>query len=140
MASRGVRITAAILSLPQLLTGIWAVVAPQSWFNDFPGVGPHLVSAIPPYNDHLATDAGAGLFASALALLLAGLWGDVAALRIGLAGFVTFVGLHTFFHLTHASPLLTGGENAYSSGILVAEFAVAVVLLVLALRTARDAR
>jgi len=138
MASRGVRIVAAILSVPQLLTGIWAVAAPKSWYDTFPGIGPHLVSAIPPYNDHLSTDAGAGLFATALALLVAALWGDVAALRIGLVGFIAFVGPHAFFHVMHASPHLTAGENVYSSGVLVAELAVAVVLLVCALRTARE--
>lgn len=140
MASRGIRLTATLVALPQFVTGLWAVIAPASWYRDFPGVGPHLVSAIPPYNDHLATDAGAGLLATALALLLAAWWGDIAGLRIGLVGFLAFVGLHAFFHVTHASPILSTGENLYSSGILVIEFVVAAAVLVLALRTDRDAR
>jgi len=140
MASRGVRIVAALVALPQLVTGIWAVAAPKNWYNEFPGVGPHLVSAIPPFNDHLATDAGAGLLATALALLIAAWWGNVAGLRIALAGFVIFGALHTFFHVTHESPIFTAGENAYASGILVVELLVGVVLLVLSLRTADDAR
>jgi hypothetical protein len=116
------------------------VIAPENWYDDFPGVGPHLVSAIPPYNDHLATDAGAGLLATALALLIAAWWGDAAGLRVGLAGFVTFVALHTYFHLTHASPKLSSGENLYASGILVAELVAGVALLALAWRKARAPR
>jgi hypothetical protein len=140
MASRGLRLVAALVALPQLITGIWAVISPATWYDEFPGVGPHLVSAIPPFNDHLATDAGAGLFATALAVVIAAWWGDLAAIRIGLVGFIAFDGLHAYFHVTHASPRLSAGENLYSSGILVFELVVAVVLLVLALRTARDAR
>jgi hypothetical protein len=136
--TRGIRIAAALVALPQLVTGIWAVVSPTTWYNDFPGVGPELVSAIPPYNDHLATDAGAGLLATALAVIVAAWWGDLAAIRISLLGFIVFVGLHGFFHVTHPSPHLSAGENLYSSGVLVVEFALAVVLLVLAARTARE--
>jgi hypothetical protein len=138
--SRGFRIVAAVLSLPQLVTGIWAATAPESWYENFPGAGPHLVSAIPPFNEHLATDAGAGLLATALALLIAAWWGDLAGLRIALIGFVAFAALHAFFHVTHASPRLSAGENLYASGILVAELVVGVALLALALRRARDER
>lgn len=138
--TRGIRIAAALVAFPQLMTGIWAVVSPRTWYDDFPGVGPELVSAIPPYNDHLATDAGAGLLATALAVMIAAWWGDLAALRIGLLGFLVFVGLHGFFHLTNPSPHLSAGENAYSSGVLVVEFGLALILLVLATRTARSAR
>ena len=140
MVSRGVRLVAVLVALPSLATGIWAVTSPRTWYDDFPGIGPRLVSAIPPYNPHLATDAGAGLFATALALIIAAWWGDVAAVRIGLVGFIVFDGLHAFFHLTHASHMLTAGENLYSSGILVAELVVAVALFVVAMRTERDAR
>jgi hypothetical protein len=88
----------------------------------------------------LATDAGAGLFATALALIVAAWWGDLAALRIGLLGFIAFVGPHGFFHVTHPSPHLSSGENLYSSGVLAVELVLAVVLLLLALRTARTER
>jgi len=137
---RGIRIAAALLALPQLVTGIWAVVSPATWYDDFPGVGPKLVSAIPPYNDHLATDAGAGLLATALALIIAAWWGNLGGIRIGLIGFIAFVAPHGFFHVTNPSPHLSAGENLYSSGVLVVELALAVLLLLLALRTARDER
>lgn len=137
---RGIRIAAALVALPQFVTGVWAVVSPQTWYDDFPGVGPKLVSAIPPYNDHLATDAGAGLLATALIVIIAAWWGDLAALRIALIGFLVFDGLHGFFHVTNPSPHLSSGENLYSSGVLVVEFVLASILLALAVRTARDER
>jgi hypothetical protein len=138
--SRGIRIAAVLVALPQFVTGIWAVVSPMTWYEDFPGVGPKLVSAIPPFNDHLATDAGAGLLATALAVIVAAWWGDPGGIRIALVGFIAFAGLHGFFHVTHPSAHLSAGENLYASGILVVELALAIVLLILAIRTPRDAR
>ena len=46
------------LAVPQLVTGLWAVIATRNWFERFPGVDPRLVAAEPPFNAHLATDAG----------------------------------------------------------------------------------
>jgi hypothetical protein len=34
--------------------GIWGLLAPHSFFNDFPGAGHHWVSALGPYNEHMA--------------------------------------------------------------------------------------
>lgn len=137
---RGIRIAAALVALPQFVTGVWAVVSPRTWYDDFPGVGPQLVSAIPPYNAHLATDAGAGLLATALIVMVAAWWGNLAALRIALFGFLVFDGLHGFFHVMNPSPHLSSGENLYSSGVLVVEFVLALILLVFAARTAPDDR
>ena len=137
---RGIRIAAALVALPQFVTGVWAVVSPRTWYDDFPGVGPQLVSAIPPYNAHLATDAGAGLLATALIVMVAAWWGNLAALRIALFGFLVFDGLHGFFHVMNPSPHLSSGENLYSSGVLVVEFVLAFILLVFAARTAADDR
>ena len=44
----------------QRAAGLWAVLAPERWYDDFPGFDPRLVSAEPPYNAHLVTDAGPG--------------------------------------------------------------------------------
>ena len=61
--SSWVRVGMVVLAVPQLAIGIWAMVAPHHWYENFPGVHPHLISAEPPYNAHLATDAGIGFFA-----------------------------------------------------------------------------
>jgi hypothetical protein len=51
--ARWVRLgVAVILAGPQLLIGVWAELAPKSFFESFPGVDPRLVAGGPPYNEH----------------------------------------------------------------------------------------
>jgi len=40
------------------LVGFWALLAPRSFYDDFPGGGRSWVSALPPYNEHLVRDVG----------------------------------------------------------------------------------
>jgi hypothetical protein len=100
------------LAVPQLIIGIWAVIAPKSWYESFPGFDPRLVAADPPYNEHLATDVGAGFFATGVVLLVAAVWANRAAMGIALLAFVAFTLPHVVYHATSPSDALTGGENA----------------------------
>ena len=70
-----VRVGMVVLAAPQLLIGLWAMLAPHHWYENFPGVHPHLISAEPPYNAHLATDAGIGFLCTGVGLLVAAAWG-----------------------------------------------------------------
>ena len=45
-------------------TGMWALVDPHGWYDDFPGFGHHWVAGQGgTFNEHLASDAGAGFLA-----------------------------------------------------------------------------
>jgi hypothetical protein len=52
-----------LVAVPNIVTGLWAVADPRHWYDTLPGWAPHLVAAHPPFNEHLALDAGAGLLA-----------------------------------------------------------------------------
>jgi hypothetical protein len=71
-----------VLAVPQLAIGLWAVLAPANWFEKFPGIDPRLVAAEPPFNAHLATDAGAGFLAIGIALAVAAAWGRRQAVQL----------------------------------------------------------
>lgn len=86
------------------MVGLWAHVAPQSFYDDFPGVRRYWISLDGPYNEHLIRDIGGlnlslalvttaavGLRRSGLAQLAAGCW-----LVHGLP--------HLAYHLTHLGP------------------------------------
>lgn len=110
---RWVRLGIAVtLAVPQLIIGVWAVIAPKSWFESFPGFDPRLVAAKPPYNEHLATDVGAGFVATGVALLVAAVWANRAAMGIALLAFAAFTLPHVVYHATSPSDALTGFENA----------------------------
>ena len=61
------------LAVPNILSGCWAVLSPANWYENFPGWSPRLVSALPPFNEHLVSDSGSGLLATGLLVLIAGL-------------------------------------------------------------------
>jgi hypothetical protein len=123
-----VRIGLVALGIPNALAGLWAVLSPEGWFEDFPGWDPRLVAAEPPFNAHLATDAGAGLFASGLVLLAAAWLADRRSVQLAVVAFLAFAIPHTTFHATNDAPGLTDGENARNVITLVFTIVVAGAL------------
>ena len=120
----GVAVTMAV---PQVAIGLWAVLGPRSWFDSFPGFDPRLVAAEPPYNQHLASDAGAGFLATGVALLVAVVWANRGALRLALLTYVVFTVPHVVYHALHPADLLTGAEDAANTFLLASGLALAAV-------------
>ena len=108
----------ALLAVPQLFVGAWALAAPRQWYDNFPGVGPHLVSAEPPFNQHLATDVGAGFLATGVALLVAAIIGRRSGVYVALVAYAAFAVPHFLYHATHEAPGLSSGENVMNAGLL----------------------
>jgi hypothetical protein len=119
--------TAVTLGVPQLVVGIWAVVAPKSWFESFPGFDPRLVAAEPPYNEHLVTDVGAGFVATGVVLLVAAAWANRAAMAIALLAFTAFALPHVVYHAASPSDALSGLENALNVASLASGLVLATV-------------
>jgi len=129
MVERWVRIGVfALLAVPQLVIGTWAVLAPESWFDSFPGFDPRLVAADPPYNAHLATDAGAGFLATGLALAVAAVWGRRSGVIVALVAYAGFSVPHVLFHALNPAPGLTGSEDVLNVLLLVSGLVFAAVL------------
>ena len=58
MTARSVlRIGLALLAASQALVGVWALLAPRSFFDDFPAFGRTWVALLSPYNEHPSTKA-----------------------------------------------------------------------------------
>lgn len=123
----------AAINIP---TGLWAVLSPQDWYDNFPGAAPRLVSAYPPFNEHLAIDAGAGLLAAGVLAATAAFLARRDAHLAGGAGLLAFTGPHALFHLMNPSDLLSGPENASSTVPLVATAVASLAVLVRAVRQA----
>lgn len=125
-----VRLALVALGLPNLLTGAWALLAPENWFDRFPGFDPRLVAAEPPYNAHLATDAGAGFLATGAIVVVAAWFGDRRSVRLGLVAYALFAIPHALYHTLDPSPGLTGAEDVQNAATLVFAAVVTLVLLV----------
>jgi hypothetical protein len=101
MGIRGKRAVAALLALSAADVGLWASIAPGSFFRSFPGGGHHWVSVIGPYNEHLMRDVG-GLY---LSLVAVSVWAVVRPrpeiTRLAGVAWLVFSLPHLAFHAAH---------------------------------------
>lgn len=96
----GIRLGLLLLAAPVLPIGLWALVSPRSFYEDFPAAGRHWVSALGPYNEHLISDVGAGYLALGVMLVLAGMLLQRTLVRVSLVAWLAFAIPHFAFHLT----------------------------------------
>lgn len=121
-----------IVGIPQLATGLWAFVAPASWFRSFPGLGLGWVSALGPYNEHLVVDVGVLLTALGLLLVLAGYVLERRVVQLTVLVQVVFALPHLIYHLVAA-----GKQPAASNLLQILVLALQVILPLSLLRSAR---
>jgi hypothetical protein len=104
MSVRGQRIVLMLLLAMAAFPGSWALAAPRSFYDSFPGAGMHWVSADGPYNRHLVTDVGA--MYTALMVVTAGALVSRTPAVTTLAGaaWLTFSLPHWAYHAAHLQP------------------------------------
>jgi hypothetical protein len=134
------RATLGGLGLSQAATGAWAILAPGSFYGDFP-FGRGWVELLPAYNQHLTTDVGA-LYLAMSAVLLGAAWAmERTTVIIACIAWLAFAIPHTVYHGFHLEPFGTGDAIASSFALAATLLAPAWVLFaVLRPRQARPAR
>jgi hypothetical protein len=132
-----VRVFAVVESALNLATGVWAFVTPRNWYAEYPGLGHRWISTTGPFNEHLASDAGAGFIAVGVMMAIAALWTRRAVVAPALLTFLAQTVPHFLFHLTHPDPSLGSGDVLISAGGLGAGSLVALLLLALVVRRER---
>ena len=130
MVGTPVRAGLVILGLGQGISALFALLAPRSFYDDFPVSGADWVSALPPFNEHLVRDYGASFLALA-ALALAAAWlAERRLVVVTLAVWLVSAVPHLAFHLAHGDK--PGGlEGALSLATLSLNAALPLVLLYL---------
>ena len=118
-----------VLALAAAVVGFWALLAPQSFYDDFPGGGRTWVSALPPYNDHLIRDVG-GLNLGLAAVLT---WAAVTLERhlvlAALVAALIYALPHFIFHGANLENLSTGDRVGQTVSLALA-LVLPLVLLV----------
>jgi hypothetical protein len=126
----------AVLCVSQAWLAVWALLAPRSFYDDFPGGGRAWVSPLGPYDEHLVRDVGALSLGLTVVLLAAIVWPDHKLIGIAAAGYLAWALPHVVFHLTADGALAT--DDRVASETLEALVAVlAAVLVVDAVRGLR---
>jgi hypothetical protein len=105
------RIAATVLLIGDLSVGLWALFAPRSFYDDFPGGGRRWVAVDGPFNEHLLRDVGALNLALAVVALAAVLRPGRFARVCGIAHLVWTVP-HLFYHSTHLDVFSTSDAIA----------------------------
>jgi hypothetical protein len=117
-----------------LSAGMWQSLAPESFYNEFPGSGHHWVSVDGPYNEHLLRDVGQGNLAfgtvALVALLTGGVW---LARATGLAAVVANAP-HHIYHQLNVDVLPTTADQVMQTLTLSAVTVSAVALAIAAFR------
>jgi K+-sensing histidine kinase KdpD len=101
MASRVVRVALAVLVLVALPVGLWATLAPRSFYDDFPGAGRVWVAVDGPYNEHLVRDVGSLNLALAAVTVVALATLARPAVLAAAAAWILYSLPHLVYHLRH---------------------------------------
>lgn len=123
------------LGAVQLVDGLYALLAPRSFYDDFP-LGRGWVEALPAYNEHLVRDVGSLFIATAIVLLAAAWFLERRLITIALGSFLAFSLPHFVFHAFNLEPYSTGDAIGNVAGLLFT-VAVPVALLVVMVRAPR---
>ena len=104
-----IRLALVILAIPNLVTGLWALFVPRSWYEDFPGTDLGWVTAFGEYNEHFIQDIGSAYLAFG-ALFAWAAWRTTASLTRGAAiGYLVFAVPHLLIHIFVRETLSTSG-------------------------------
>lgn len=131
-----VRVGLVLLGLGQGGAALLALIAPHTFYADFPVKGAHWVSSVGPYNEHLIRDYGASFLAIAVLALFAAWLADRRLTIVTLVVWLIAAVPHAVFHFAHSdSP--SGFSGTASLATLAVNVLVPVVLLVLVRKETR---
>jgi len=98
---RLVRPVLFVLAASALQLGVWIVISPRSFYDDFPGAGRHWVSVDGPFNEHLLRDFGQGQLALAAVLIAAFVRPERYLVCTAALASLLFGVPHLTYHATH---------------------------------------
>ena len=119
------RIGLLFVAATPLAGGLWALLFPRAFYDDFPLPGSDWVSTLGPYNEHLVRDYGALNLAMAVLLLAAGVFLERRLAQVALITWLVFEVPHFVFHV--------GQTHHFSAGSNLAQLGGLALLIVLPL-------
>jgi hypothetical protein len=117
------------------VVGFWALAAPRSFYDGFPGGGHAWVAPDGPVTEHLVRDVGALNLALVTVLVAAAWWGGAALVRTACAAALVWSVPHVAYHLAHLDPLPSAGDKVAEAVSLGLAVVAPLVVLWLVRRT-----
>jgi hypothetical protein len=122
-----IRIGLAVLGALEALVGVWALLAPLSFYRSFPLPGHAWVSLLPPYNEHLTRDVGELSLALTVVLVAAAASGQWLLSVVAFMATAVYAVPHAIYHALHLEGFPTGDAVAQTLGIALQLVVVVVV-------------
>jgi len=97
------RVLLVFFGLVEAVVGIWPLVSPTGFNQDFPGFRTGWVAMDGPFNEHLLRDFGGLNLALAATLIGAAVIGTTAVARLAAVAALLFGLPHFLYHLGHVS-------------------------------------
>ncbi len=95
-----IRLALAYLAVTGAYVAVWILVAPKGFYDAFPTGPAEWVSALPPYNEHLARDFGAAGLGLVVLAALAAIWMDRRVIQAAAVAHLVSALPHLAYHLT----------------------------------------
>ncbi len=127
--ARLLRIALGYLALIALQLGAWALLAPQSFYDGFPGLGRTWVSVDGPFNEHLVRDVGALNLALAVLLIAAAVRLSRELVLIAAVASLVWTVPHLLYHLFNTDGLASGDVVASVGGLTLSTIVPLMVLV-----------
>ena len=126
-----IRVALGYLALQVGVVAAYILVAPRSFYENFPTGPAAWVSALPPYNEHLIRDFGAAGLGLAVLAVLALVWMERRLVQA--AAVALFLGTvpHAIYHSTTTEAYSTA-DNVFSLGGLYLQTLLPLAVLYLA--------
>ena len=117
-----------VIAAGSFVVGVWAQGFPQSFYDDFPGMGRAWVAVDGPFNEHLVRDVGGLNLALAFVAVMALVTGSTLLGRVT-GGAALLYGLpHFVYHATHLGPY--DSDDAVAMLVSLGVVVLAAALLV----------
>jgi AhpD family alkylhydroperoxidase len=98
------RVVLGGLGLVQLVDGLWALLAPRSFYDDFPAGRGGWVSALPAFNEHLLRDVGSLFLATGVVMIWAAVVLERRLTMVALVAWLVWATPHLVYHLFNLEP------------------------------------
>jgi hypothetical protein len=125
--SAAARVGFGILAALEAMVGVWALLAPRSFYRNFPVPGHAWVSLLPPYNEHLTRDVGELSLALTVLLVAAATTGQRLLSVVAIIATAVYAVPHAVYHALHLDGFPTGDAVAQMVGITLQLVLIAVV-------------
>jgi hypothetical protein len=132
----GIRAGLLFLLASTLLVGIWALLAPRSFFDDFPGLGMTWVKPLPKFNEHIIRDVGGLNLGFALLFGWAASTLDRRLIQVSSLAWLLYAIPHLIFHVFHLEKLSTQEAVLQTTSLAL----LVLIPIVLVLRSSRQDR